>query len=197
MRIAAVSESSAAAAATEVEIAEPIAPSETVVVEPAPSTDVFESVEPAAEPEPVDAEPAPLSPRSAEWTRPTDSAWTAAAAERVLHRHPPAELPTPVAAPPAAALPAVASVPQAKVLSPLPGCNPAPEYPSLARRRGIEGVVEIRVCVDAGGSVIECAVAVSSGSRLLDAAAMKAVARWRFEHGPGEAQIPFRFDLAH
>ena len=193
VRIAAVSESSAAAAAADFEVVDLAAPTEVVEVEPPPAGEVVAS-EPPAEVEPPEAAVVPLDLRPAEWTRAAADPWVAADALWRVRRAASAESP-PVAPQPVAALPTVPSVPLAKVLSPLPGCNPAPEYPALARRRGIEGVVEIRVRVDAAGFVIERSIVVSSGSRLLDAAALQAVAKWRFEHGPGEAQVPFRFDL--
>ncbi|NKN31663.1 energy transducer TonB [Marichromatium bheemlicum] len=58
--------------------------------------------------------------------------------------------------------------------------NPPPRYPRLARRRGLEGQVLIRVAVGADGRVGATTVIESSGHRLLDDAALRAVARWRF-----------------
>jgi len=58
---------------------------------------------------------------------------------------------------------------------------PAPEYPSLSRRRGESGTVELRVLVDTAGVPQRVEVARSSGSERLDnaaaAAAMKALFR--------------------
>lgn len=67
--------------------------------------------------------------------------------------------------------------------------NPPPEYPVQARRRGIEGTVHLRVSIDAGGDVLAVEVERSSGSRLLDRAAVRGVRRWRFRPGrvAGEA----------
>lgn len=58
--------------------------------------------------------------------------------------------------------------------------NPAPRYPSVARRRGIEGTVTLAVLVSAQGLASEVQLARSSGSTLLDEAALEAVRRWRF-----------------
>lgn len=59
--------------------------------------------------------------------------------------------------------------------------NPRPNYPELARKRGQEGVVRIRCQVDAAGTVSAANVAVSSGHKLLDDAALKTVYKWRFK----------------
>lgn len=176
-------------------------------VEPAPSETVeIEPVEPvdnvaAAEPGQLEA----LAEASCELTPSDDprAAWQPPRAERVCasdafavvrRRH--VEVTTiadPVAAAPTPT--SVASVAQAKVLAPLVGCNPPPDYPALARQRRIEGVVELLLIVDAEGRVVDLTVVASSGSRLLDQAAIKAARQWRFENGPGQAQVPFRFDL--
>jgi len=54
----------------------------------------------------------------------------------------------------------------------------APSYPMLARRRGEEGRVVLRVVLGADGAVQEAAVAQSSHSALLDAAALATVRSW-------------------
>ncbi|AHF04446.1 energry transducer TonB [Marichromatium purpuratum 984] len=58
--------------------------------------------------------------------------------------------------------------------------NPPPRYPRRARRQGVEGRVLIRVVVGADGRVGATTLIESSGHRLLDDAALRAVARWRF-----------------
>lgn len=99
----------------------------------------------------------------------------------------PAEPPAPtlaaVAAPPAPAPAAVVKAPQ-PVMPPSFGAsylqNPAPAYPLLARRRGDQGKVMLRVLVNAGGAADKIEIRSSSGSSLLDDAALEAVKRWRF-----------------
>jgi protein TonB len=59
--------------------------------------------------------------------------------------------------------------------------NEPPVYPDLARRRGWEGRVVLRVVVDATGQATDVGVETSSGYRMLDDAALAAVERWRFE----------------
>lgn len=58
--------------------------------------------------------------------------------------------------------------------------NPAPEYPSLAMRRGWEGTVLLRVHVLASGKPGEIQIQKSSGHEQLDASATDAVKRWSF-----------------
>jgi periplasmic protein TonB len=58
--------------------------------------------------------------------------------------------------------------------------NPAPRYPPLARRMRQEGKVVLRVLVDTGGGASQIEVRNSSGSDVLDEAALDAVKRWRF-----------------
>lgn len=58
--------------------------------------------------------------------------------------------------------------------------NPPPAYPLAARRRNIEGKVLVRAEVQADGSCSRTELKKSSGFELLDEAALKAVANWRF-----------------
>ena len=58
--------------------------------------------------------------------------------------------------------------------------NPAPEYPLLARRRGLEGSVLLHVQVLSDGNSATVNVKMSSGHVLLDKSAQATVRRWRF-----------------
>jgi len=58
--------------------------------------------------------------------------------------------------------------------------NPAPGYPDAARRAGEQGTVTLRVWVGRDGLASRVAVAKTSGSPHLDAAALEAVKAWRF-----------------
>ncbi|MBI4570158.1 MAG: TonB family protein [Planctomycetes bacterium] len=63
---------------------------------------------------------------------------------------------------------------------------PAPPYPEDARRRGIEGHVDLRVLVDERGAVREVVVvgvSPPSAGVSLEAAARAAAMRWRFQPG--------------
>lgn len=90
----------------------------------------------------------------------------------------------PVPAPPVAA-PAPPAPPAPKPVTPASASagylkNPAPEYPSLAMRRGWEGTVLLRVHVLASGKPGEIQIQKSSGRDQLDDAALAAVKRWSF-----------------
>lgn len=72
-------------------------------------------------------------------------------------------------------------------VAPLYQSNPAfrappqpPNYPRLARKRGIEGQVILRVDVGPAGDILALIIEQSSGSGLLDKAARKAVHQWQF-----------------
>ncbi len=58
--------------------------------------------------------------------------------------------------------------------------NPAPVYPQAARRKGAEGKVLLEVNVTPQGTAREISVATSSGSSILDDAALAAVRQWKF-----------------
>lgn len=80
--------------------------------------------------------------------------------------------------------------------------NPPPRYPVLARQRKEQGRLALRVMVDAGGGVTGLSIVASSGSRLLDEAAIDAVKRWRFRPArrndsaiPGVVEVPILFRL--
>ena len=80
---------------------------------------------------------------------------------------------------------------------------PAPPYPRMAANRNIEGTVVLRIRVDARGAPTEVSVEQSSGSSLLDQAALKFVkARWRFVPAQRDGQateawalVPIEFVL--
>jgi protein TonB len=63
--------------------------------------------------------------------------------------------------------------------------NPKPLYPEVARRRGYEGTVRLKVEVLASGRVGRIWVKESSGYEILDRSALKTIEDWRF--------IPARF----
>ena len=82
--------------------------------------------------------------------------------------------------------------------------NPAPVYPSLARRQGVEGRVVLDVLVTPEGKVRSLKLRQSSGSTALDEAAQAAVREWRFVPArrgdtPVEAWVgvPVAFHMSH
>jgi protein TonB len=60
------------------------------------------------------------------------------------------------------------------------GINPLPKYPRVAREKGYEGTVYLRVLVRADGRVEQLAVERSSGYEILDRAAADSVKEWAF-----------------
>lgn len=72
------------------------------------------------------------------------------------------------------------SHPFMEAVAPCYGFRREPRYPSLAVRRGYEGTVLLRVRVLKNGQVEEVQVKETSGYRVLDKAARKAVELWRF-----------------
>ena len=80
--------------------------------------------------------------------------------------------------------------------------NPPPRYPRMARRRGYEGTVLIKVLVNRDGKVNEVKVIQSSGYDVLDRSALNTVKDWSFEPGmKGDRAVemwvvvPIRFAL--
>lgn len=58
--------------------------------------------------------------------------------------------------------------------------NPKPEYPMIAKSRGWQGKVMLRVQVSAEGLSDSVAVETSSGHEMLDESAVEAVKKWKF-----------------
>ncbi len=80
--------------------------------------------------------------------------------------------------------------------------NPKPPYPRIARRRGYEGVVVLKVEILPNGRVGELRVKRSSGHHTLDKSALNTVKKWTFIPAKrGEdpiriwAEIPIKFEL--
>ncbi len=175
---------------------------------------VSEPVAPAAPPSRVQPKP-----RHKPVTRPPQQAKPKPKRQpktTVPRKSPAAAEPVPV--PTRATLPAPAARPAAPVSPPAPAAtaapqpvpprpaarfdNPKPWYPRMARRRGMEGRVELWVTVGTDGTVRAITVGRSSGYRLLDEAALETVRQWRFEPArlaglPVEARlmVPIRFRL--
>lgn len=80
--------------------------------------------------------------------------------------------------------------------------NPPPVYPREARLRKLQGVVYLEVWVNEDGSVKQLALHRSSGHKVLDEAAAKAVQQWRFSPArmgekavAGKVIVPIAFKL--
>jgi protein TonB len=77
-----------------------------------------------------------------------------------------------------------------------------PGYPRAARLAGVEGVVRLRLGLDAAGRLVSAEVAESSGSASLDRAALEAAKASRYaparlgaEAIPAETEAAYRFRL--
>jgi len=134
-----------------------------------PPTPIAELPPPVAKPHrPVHSKPRPAPPRklAREPATPVEAA-----------------VPPPRAAPPAAPNVAKMDSPPVEIAPHLDAAylnNPAPAYPSTARRQGQQGQVTLRVQVEPDGHPARVEVARSSGHRALDRAARAAVERWQF-----------------
>lgn len=80
--------------------------------------------------------------------------------------------------------------------------NPKPRYPMLARRKGYEGTILLRVYVLESGGVGKVELEKSSGYEILDESALKAVKDWLFIPGkkdgepiPSWVTVPIKFQL--
>ena len=85
---------------------------------------------------------------------------------------------------------------------PCPISIPEPQYPNQARLGGIEGMAVVKVLVEANGHVIWAEIHRSSGSNLLDNAALDAAKRARFSPAMQDGRsvrvwvsIPYNFRL--
>lgn len=158
-----------------IEFSQPAPP----VVQPPPPEPV---VQPVVEPPPpVEDELAvkPPPPKPVPKPKPVVKPVPKPVAKPVEQPLAPPAPPQPVAAPAPPAPPAPQPVTPASASAAYLK-NPAPEYPSLAMRRGWEGTVLLRVHVLASGKPGEIQIQKSSGRAQLDDAALAAVKRWSF-----------------
>ena len=58
--------------------------------------------------------------------------------------------------------------------------NPSPVYPEIAKARGIEGTVVLKVLVSNKGNALNIEINKSSGSSILDLSALETVKSWHF-----------------
>ncbi len=80
--------------------------------------------------------------------------------------------------------------------------NPAPVYPYFAREHGWEGLVLLKVLVQSDGRPEQVEVEKSSGFKILDQSALKAVKKWQFRGARAGnfsfsswVKVPIRFIL--
>jgi TonB family protein len=93
----------------------------------------------------------------------------------------------PAAPRPAAAPPAVEDLEDSSKLEPLIAGTPA--YPPAARNRRVEGYVDVEFTVNAAGNVESPRVVAAQPTGIFDAAALAAVARWRYPAVPERAPL--------
>lgn len=125
-------------------------------------------------PEPADPPPAPEVPDLRAPSPLVDPAWARKPARPVPVPDPPAAAPPSTPAPPVAAAVVEATV-AAQVLERI-----EPRYPPRCLRRGHAGTAVVRVTVGEDGLPRSPALARSAGCEELDAAALEAIARFRF-----------------
>ncbi len=96
----------------------------------------------------------------------------------------------------------IASLGNYELASPDYKVNPKPHYPYVARRRGYEGIVVLKVLVMEDGRVGEIRIEESSGFEILDEAAIKSVRKWVFSPARRNGipvsswvKVPIRFEL--
>lgn len=152
------------------------------LVRPPVPEEVKPPTEPPKPPQPRrESKPAPQTPKPVPVLA---AAMPAEAPQAVVPPpDPKPELP-PISAPPAPPVAATPPAPPPPLAPPRFDAdyldNPAPAYPSMARRMGEEGKVVLRVFVEASGKPSKIEVRTSSGSTRLDEAASAAVWRWKF-----------------
>lgn len=80
--------------------------------------------------------------------------------------------------------------------------NPAPKYPSEARRKGWEGTVVLRTSIGKNGYPFKLELEKTSGYAILDETALKTVKTWQFRPAyigdmpiESTARVPVRFEL--
>lgn len=176
---------------------EQMAPLPPAPVQPAPA----QPKAAVAKPLPVAAKPAPAAKAAAADISPTATETAAPDAATMAAAEAPAA---------AAAAPAASGTPGPVVDEPYvpPSSNaaylsnPKPAYPSLAQKRGWEGIVTLSVAVDESGQPLDVQIKSSSGYSVLDRCAVEAVQRWRFvparrggRNVAANVEVPIRFGL--
>ena len=87
---------------------------------------------------------------------------------------------------------------------PYPRCAicPKPKYPLVAKAQGLSGSVKFRLTINPQGEVIKEELLISSGHKVLDQSAEKAILKWRFypavyggKKGYGQVIVNVEFKL--
>lgn len=141
----------------------PAAPPTPVVTPPLPKP----VVKPI--PKPVIKKPAPIVQKSPDYAPPSETPPPA----------PPAEASAPAASAATTSSAAATAFTEASFKANYLH-NPKPEYPAIAKSRGWQGKVMLRVQVSAEGTALSVSVENSSGHEMLDESAIEAVTKWKF-----------------
>ncbi len=184
---------------------------------PAPEPPKAQAAKPQAAPRPArtvakDTRPAAPPPQADEASKPSPEVVDDPANAMETSSQPSAESsradlpasttspdPMPVSGEPTDAAPAIVELPteNANYLH-----NPKPRYPSMSKRLGEQGIVEIRVFIDVSGQASQASIVKSSGFFRLDEAGLQAASSWRYvpgrRGGVPEAMwyvVPIRFEL--
>ncbi|BCL74617.1 hypothetical protein JHS3_03530 [Jeongeupia sp. HS-3] len=170
-----------------------------------PSPQAAEPLPQAVKPPPQVAKPRPPEPQAAKPAKAATATARPVAAPNATAVAPVADT-VAVSREPA---PAAAPAPASETVTEANGStaylhNPAPDYPPMAMSQGWEGKVLLRVFVLANGSADRIEIKQSSGRKMLDDAAIKAVKRWVFVPSKrggtpldGWAVVPIEFKLAN
>lgn len=158
-----------------------------------------QTVEPPKPAEPPPPPPAPVKQPVVKTRTPTpppaprpmaiaDPTPTANAPTGVTTPQPPAPpIAEPVAEAAAPVAPPAAPPAPPKIVAPSSDANylnnPRPAYPSMSKRLGEQGTVQVLVHVSADGNAQKVEIKKSSGFDRLDQAALAAIAKWRFVPG--------------
>lgn len=69
--------------------------------------------------------------------------------------------------------------------------SPTPEYPRMARVRGLEGFVRLKIGINGLGQPVIVELLEGSGYDILDQAAIRGLKRWRFNPTNGLAELSY------
>ncbi|MEW4983864.1 MAG: energy transducer TonB [Cycloclasticus sp.] len=125
--------------------------------------------------QPIKPKPKVIKKRKVVTQAPSPKKISVKPVKKVIKPVPPKIIPKKAASP----LPVPVSKP-ATFTSPQPTYQPKPKYPSIARRRGTEGIVIFEISVANDGHVNQAIIIQSSGSSALDRSALKTIKTWQF-----------------
>jgi periplasmic protein TonB len=77
----------------------------------------------------------------------------------------------------------------------IPVFTPSPVYPEEAKRKGIQGIVLVRLFLEKTGAVDKAITLPPRTNPLLEDAALTAVHTWRFKPGVRTLEVPIEFKL--